>query len=231
MRRLFIIVSLVYCHINLLAQYKGGSNDGWTSSVSINQNPLTNVYTGGNNDGYSSLSASNQNPLTNIYAGGSNDGFDSAFAVGQNPLANIYTGGVDDGFDMLEAAAQNPLPGIYFGGNNDGYHLATIINQNPLPGIYLGGNNDGFTRLAIYNQNPGCIGDNAIWNGSISIAWEEPANWDCGVLPNINSNVIIHSGVARYPTVSFWFEIISLTLLQGASINILPGVNFILNGQ
>lgn len=32
------------------------------------------------------------------------------------------------------------------------------------------------------------------WNGSVSNAWENPANWDCGLVPSPASDVIINSG-------------------------------------
>lgn len=225
----FILCILV--GIAASAQYNGGSGDGFQLTVSANQNPLPNIYGGGNNDGFSIIVTLNQNTLPNIYTGGNNDGFSLTAITGQNTLPNIYTGGADDGLDMATVAAQNPLPGIYLGGNNDGFQQVSIINQNSFVIIYSGGNNDGFTSNTLFNQNPLCTGDSAKWNGSVSIAWENPGNWDCGVLPNINSNVIIRSGLARYPTVSFSFEIKSLYLQPGASVTVSPGVNFKLNGQ
>lgn len=32
------------------------------------------------------------------------------------------------------------------------------------------------------------------WTGAISTAWENPANWSCGVLPDANTDVVISSG-------------------------------------
>jgi hypothetical protein len=32
------------------------------------------------------------------------------------------------------------------------------------------------------------------WTGAISQAWENPANWSCGKVPDINTDVIISTG-------------------------------------
>jgi hypothetical protein len=165
------------------------------------------------------------------YKGGSNDGFLQLAVTNQNTLPNIYAGGSNDGYHQTAIINQNTLPNIYSGGSNDGFHQITIINQNTLPNIYTGSSNDGFASKIVFGQNSFCTGDIATWNGSVSIAWENPANWDCGTLPGISSNVIIPSGLTRYPTVSFTYEIKSLYLQPGSSVTVLPAVNFKLNGN
>ena len=32
------------------------------------------------------------------------------------------------------------------------------------------------------------------WTGAVSSAWEDPANWGCGTVPNANTDVVINSG-------------------------------------
>lgn len=34
------------------------------------------------------------------------------------------------------------------------------------------------------------------WTGAVSSAWENPGNWSCGTVPDINTNVVIVSGLA-----------------------------------
>ncbi|MBK8698505.1 MAG: LytTR family transcriptional regulator [Saprospiraceae bacterium] len=209
--------------------YTGGNNDGFHNTIALNQNPLPNIYAGGNNDGFHAVSL-NQNPLPNIYTGGNNDGFQNTVALNQNPLPNIYAGGNNDGFQNTIALNQNPLPNIYTGGNNDGFHNTIALNQNPLPNIYTGGNNDGFHNTIAFNQNPDCSDNIVRWGGNVDTDWANPNNWDCGVLPAINSEVILQSGLDRYPTVSISYEIKKLHLKPLSSININPGVVFNLNG-
>ncbi len=227
----YIFILFLFFSTSAAAQYKGGSNDGFLQLAVNNQNTLPNIYAGAANDGFVQAAVLNQNTLTNIYTGSSNDGFHQIAILNQNTLPNIYTGGSNDGHHQTSIINQNILPNIYAGGSNDGFHQITILNQNTLPNIYTGSSNDGFTSTIAVGQNSLCDGDIAIWNGSVSIAWENPANWDCGTLPGINSNVIIPPGLTRYPTVSFIYEIKSLYLHPGSSITILPAVNFKLNGN
>ncbi|MCY7292986.1 MAG: hypothetical protein LH615_12475, partial [Ferruginibacter sp.] len=146
-------------------------------------------------------------------------------------LPNIYAGGNNDGFEQIALTNQNALPNIYAGGNNDGFQQIILINQNTFPNIYRGNSDDGFAATTVFGQNPLCNNGIIIWNGSESIAWENPANWDCGTLPNINSDVLIPAGLSRYPTVSFSYEIKSLLLQPGSTLIVLPTVNFKLNGN
>ncbi|WP_462252119.1 hypothetical protein [Ferruginibacter sp.] len=227
----FFFILFVFFATRANAQYTGGSNDGFLKIAIANQNTLPNIYTGGNNDGYLQSAVLNQNALPNIYTGGSNDGYVQFAVLNQNSLPNIYAGGNNDGFHQTFIINQNTLPNIYAGGNNDGFHQTIIINQNTLPNIYSGNSSDGFASKTVFGQNSLCTGDVATWNGSVSIAWENPANWDCGTLPNSNSNVLIPSGLSRYPTVSFTYEIKSLYLQPGSSVTVSPAANFKLNGN
>ena len=229
MKKIFLYLSLLYS-CNCFAQYKGGTNDGTAKANTTNQNTLPNIYVGGNNDGFGNANITNQNTLPNIYLGGNNDGFSKAIITNQNVLPNIYEGGTNDGFSKVNVLAQNTFPEIYKGGLNDGFVKANASNQNLLPGIYKGGSNDGFSSNKSFGQNPFCTGDNIRWNGSVSSAWDNPLNWDCNTMPNINSIVTIPSGLINYPIVSFSYEIRTLFLQTGASINILPSVQFKLNG-
>ena len=230
MKKILLYFSLFYS-CSCFAQYKGGTDDGAAKANTTNQNSLPNIYLGGSNDGFGKANIINQNTLPNIYLGGNNDGFSKATITNQNVLPNIYAGGSNDGFSKASVLAQNTLPEIYRGGTNDGFAKATITNQNLLPNIYAGGTNDGFSSKNAYGQNPLCGGDNVRWNGSVSTAWDNPLNWDCLVMPNINSIVTIPSGLTNYPTVSFSYEIKTMYLQTGTTFILKPGVYFKLNGQ
>jgi hypothetical protein len=227
----FIIAVFLLFALQVQGQYTGGGSDGFQSVSAANQNIFSNIYTGGSNDGFDVASVANQNVLPNIYAGGSNDGFDIASVANQNTLPNIYAGGVNDGFDIASVTNQNTLPNIYAGGVNDGFDIVSVTNQNTLPNIYTGGQNDGYDSKKIFGQNPLCSGTNVVWNGSASTAWDNAANWDCGVLPNTGSTVVLPSGMPRYPVVSFSYEIKRLDMLPGSLITLATGINFIINSQ
>ena len=50
------------------------------------------------------------------------------------------------------------------------------------------------------------------WKGTVSVAWENPANWSWGMVPNTNTDVIINAGSPYNPTISSNVTIRSLTL-------------------
>jgi hypothetical protein len=61
------------------------------------------------------------------------------------------------------------------------------------------------------------------WNGSIDSAWENPLNWDCGVIPDGYTDVIIKSNVPNLPIVSSFAQCRSIELQNEASIIINTG--------
>jgi CUB domain len=62
-----------------------------------------------------------------------------------------------------------------------------------------------------------------IWNGSISTNWENSANWNCNSIPDGNVDVIINSGVPRFPQVNTIANCRSLTTQSGVSIIVSTG--------
>ncbi len=42
----------------------------------------------------------------------------------------------------------------------------------------------------------------ATWTGNNSTAWGNTANWDCGILPDANTDVVIPAGLPRYPVIN-----------------------------
>lgn len=128
-----------------LAQYRGGSHDGYSFLQSKGiQNDLPNLYRGGVDDGNSSFATNGLNASPNIYLGGNNDGIAFLQAKGiQNTSPQIYAGGADDGFSSVASAKVNSLPEIYGGGSDDGFSSLLVTTMNTTPPIYHGGENDG----------------------------------------------------------------------------------------
>ncbi|MES2777521.1 MAG: hypothetical protein V4722_25300 [Bacteroidota bacterium] len=62
------------------------------------------------------------------------------------------------------------------------------------------------------------------WTGNASTAWENPANWNCGVLPDGNTDVVINSGVSNFPQVNFNAACGSLKLMPGATVTVKTGM-------
>lgn len=55
------------------------------------------------------------------------------------------------------------------------------------------------------------------WEGSVSTAWENPANWSCNSLPDENTDVIVGDGKLNYPEVNSNVSIRTLRFRPGAS--------------
>ncbi len=62
------------------------------------------------------------------------------------------------------------------------------------------------------------------WTGAINNSWENPGNWSCGSVPDMNTDVIVNSGTV---VVNFNTTISSLTLGPGVSFTVSGGVLFV----
>ena len=71
----------------------------------------------------------------------------------------------------------------------------------------------------------------AYWNGSYSTAWENPLNWNCGFVPDANTDVIINNGPPHSPTVSSTSSCRSVSSRPGTMITVKPGADLIITGN
>ena len=218
------------------AQYTGGSNDGFANTL-FNKQIIADVsaFKGGNNDGSANASFSRQN-VTDVLAfrGGNNDGVaESSFTRQYSTDNNAFKGGTNDGFAFAIFNRQNNTDiNAFRGGSNDGSTMFTLSKISITDAVvFNGGIGRGEAQIYVPRNGCGLPGSPAVWNGSINNSWSNPGNWDCGNLPGIASNVIIPSGLARYPTVFASAEVRSLTLLPGATVTVITGINLKLNGQ
>ena len=63
------------------------------------------------------------------------------------------------------------------------------------------------------------------WIGVVSTAWENPANWAGNKIPDAQSNVMIPANTPYQPIVSTLVNIKSLTLMNGARVEVASGAN------
>lgn len=70
-----------------------------------------------------------------------------------------------------------------------------------------------------------------IWTGASNTAWENPSNWNCGIVPDINTDVIINSGVSNFPQVNLNQYCRSLSVAPAANILVKASVNLIITGK
>lgn len=68
-----------------------------------------------------------------------------------------------------------------------------------------------------------CSGNINTWVGNVSTNWEEPGNWSCGVVPGVNSDVMVNPGTPFGAVVSSNVSIHSITIKAGASVTVKSG--------
>jgi hypothetical protein len=62
------------------------------------------------------------------------------------------------------------------------------------------------------------------WLGGTSTDWANPANWNCGSLPDANTDVYVNSGAAFYPLVGVSTTVRSLQTKPGTTVTVQNGV-------
>lgn len=150
-------------------------------------------------------------------------GSNITFYSGSSSIGNVYQWQVYDvsGFINLSNSA------IYFGSNSD-----TLKIISP-PSSW-------------YNKNYRCvITNNAItsysliyklkfavtWTGAVNSAWENTANWCCGILPDDFTDVYISTGYSHYPDINSNAICRSIKAMQNTSVNISPGYKLDIKGN
>ena len=73
--------------------------------------------------------------------------------------------------------------------------ISVTIPSNTVPGADY--------KIRVVSNDPFITGSSSssfsvnatnTWTGAVSSAWENPANWGCGTVPNANTDVVINSG-------------------------------------
>lgn len=69
------------------------------------------------------------------------------------------------------------------------------------------------------------------WTGNISAAWEDVANWDCGEVPDSNTDVVIPSVILTNPVANNNVTCRSLIVQTGATLTVRAGVKLNIVGK
>ena len=223
------MAALTTLSISDLIAHKGGLADGSTLSLSPKQGITSNEsFKGGDNDGSAGMSLSKKSIAdSSVQRGGADDGLGKAILPAVEIIDIMaFKGGQGDGFSFIKINYTSVSDQTVFkGGSSDGVGYFIIPKTNIVAYLaFKGGIGRGETQSI-----PMSCGPYSMWNGNVSTAWENPANWDCGIVPGVNSRVIIPPGRARYPVVSQSTEIQSLMLQTGSSIHVQPNVLFKIN--
>ena len=70
-----------------------------------------------------------------------------------------------------------------------------------------------------------------IWGGTVSTAWENPANWPCGLVPDANTDVIVKAGAPNFPIINSNAVCHSLSATRNTSIMIKSGFKLLIIGK
>ncbi len=141
--------------------------------------------------------------------------------------------------EIVLCPGESSLLTTHSGGTNYQWQVSTdSVNFTPLNNSanYNGVTNDSLiltnTPSSFYGSVYRCIIDGNIsdelyylkiqntWTGNAGTAWENPANWSCGLLPDGNTDVVINSGTVILSSNGICR---SLTVAPGASFTIVPG--------
>jgi len=116
--------------------------------------------------------------------------------------------------------------GINFSGSN-----SDTLRLNAVPTAWYGRkyrclvNNSNFSRTYILKFV-------CNWTGLLSTAWETAGNWSCGIIPDLNTDVMINTGMPYYPVVNVNTSCRSLLITNGASnVSVKTGAKLTLTGK
>ena len=71
----------------------------------------------------------------------------------------------------------------------------------------------------------------AYWNGAVNTLWENPGNWNCGKIPDANTDVIINYGVPNFPFVNSTTPCKSLKMNIGSKVTVTTGNTLLIMGH
>lgn len=105
-----------------------------------------------------------------------------------------------------------------------GAHAQTLQLISP-PTAYT-----GYTYRCLVTNADGTIAGieytlrfRVVWSGALNSNWETPGNWNCGILPDEHTDVLVNTGTINVNAAA---AVRSLTLKPGVQVTLLPGVVF-----
>ncbi len=69
------------------------------------------------------------------------------------------------------------------------------------------------------------------WTGTLSNAWENAANWSCGIIPDSNTDVIVKSVTPFKLVLNSNTSVKSVTVTSPSSLTIANGINLVITGK
>jgi hypothetical protein len=149
-------------------------------------------------------------------------GASTSFTTGSNILGSTYQWQVNNGSGYTNIATDS----VYSGENS-----STLLLNTPPTSMYGYKYRCAVTTNSVVAYSPESILDfSDSWTGNIDTAWEKPGNWNCGSLPDGNTDAVIKSGLSNYPVVNSAAACRSLNAAPGTSVIITTGNSLDIKG-
>jgi len=128
---------------------------------------------------------------------------------------------------------------------DDGNGFANLVNNGQYSGVSttsLNINNGVNNIYGFRYRNVATIGSttvtsnskkitfNVSWTGGADTNWHNSANWDCGVIPDANTDVVIESK-PNLPVINSNVSCRSIRVKPGASVTVVTGVQLTITGK
>ncbi len=160
-----------------------------------------------------------QQPDTAVICPGSN----ASFSIKNAGVGYTYRWQVNNGNGWLDIVDD----AVYSGSGN------TMLTLQSPPGNYYGYlyrcvATDGVITV---NSAPQFLRFQVLWNGNTDNEFLNPANYNCGIAPDQNTDVLVPSVATRFPAVRYTSYCRSLRIQPGASITVRPGVAVNITGN
>ena len=168
---------------------------GTMYSLDIDVTGFSGFYIGGNQANVSLCTGSTISIPSNV-TGGS---YQWQVNTGSG-FTNLSNGGVYSGVTGKSLTLTNAPSSFY------GYQYRAFVNGSSFSQVYT-------TKFT------------ATWQGTVSNVWENAANWNCGILPDVNTDVLINAGKANYPQLGANTSIRTLRVASGTTVTVKTGFN------
>jgi len=76
-----------------------------------------------------------------------------------------------------------------------------------------------------------CFIPDSKWTGTVSTAWENAANWSCGAIPTVNTDVTISGGAINYPVVNSPATCRKLNQKTNTTVTVRTGFSLSVSGR
>lgn len=175
----------------------------------------SNIFNGGDCHAYASIELLATSDFQ--FNSGNDDASDCEIYT-EMSLA-LFNGGIDDGSDSDVFA--NTSVTFFNSGSNDAAYAQTLLT--PLDYLNLGGIDDAYVSITYLEK--------LLWTGAISSGWNVAGNWNFNVIPTLERDVVIPTGVPNYPALSAGIFAIGSNPNGGSftckSLQILPGARLL----